>query len=58
MSIQRQYERFLDDKAGIRRTRGAPRQFGRHIIKKGLRPNMKPKELHATKGWRNVPAWS
>lgn len=52
--------------------RGVPNQHSRHIIAKGvchfrkftrlgitkIVKGMKPAELHATKGWRTVPAWS
>lgn len=61
MSVQRSYERHLQDLAGIRKTRGIPNQFARHIIKQDVKwknGRYVPRELHATKGWRNVPAWS
>lgn len=52
--------------------RGVRGQHARHIIKRGIRhakmlkvgnltryiPGLFAVELHATKGWRNVPAWS
>lgn len=56
------------------KARGVDGQTNRHIIKRGIRrarrftngppggfryvAGMFPVELHATKGWRNVPAWS
>ncbi len=66
MSVQRNYERYLQDQAGIRKTRGIPHQYARHIIKRGthlivrggVTVRILPRELHATKGWRLVPAWS
>lgn len=58
MSIQRQYERYLLMKQGIT----VRRKFAGRIIKRGMwrnrRGELKPRELHATKGWRHVPAWS
>lgn len=74
MSLLRKLLRFENDKAGRRTRRGVRGQINRHIIQRGVRNcrtfirksvtvNVArnrhiPMELHATKGWRYVPAWS
>lgn len=72
MGIARTFKRLQEQQAGIRTRRGVRNQRARHIIKRGIRharkvqkdgkvqykPGLFPVELHATKGWRHVPAWS
>lgn len=73
MSIQRAYQRHGKPAvSNPPKHRGVRHQVARHIIKRGIRharkvkvgnltryiPGLYPVELHATKGWRNVPAWS
>lgn len=73
MSIQRQYQRHGKPAAeNPPKARGKRHQTARHIIKRGIRharriakygrvkyiAGLYPVELHSTKGWRYVPAWS
>lgn len=72
MSLERKLNRYLQSQAGIKTRRGVRHQIGRHIIARGVSNyrrfvicgvtkivhGMRPAELHATKGWRTVPAWT
>lgn len=72
MGIARTFKRHQEQQAGVRTRRGVRGQASRHIIKRGIRharkvqrdgkvqykPGLFPVELHATKGWRYVQAWS
>lgn len=72
MGIARSFKRLQEQQAGVLTRRGVRDQRARHIIKRGIRharklqrgnkttykPGLFPVELHATKGWRHVPAWS
>lgn len=72
MGVARNFLRLQLQRLGIRTRRGVRGQPSRHIIKRGIRharkvqvgnevsykPGLFPVELHATKGWRNVPRWS
>ena len=72
MGIARTFKRLQEQRLGIRTRRGVRGQPSHHIIKRGIRharrvqedgkvrykPGLFPVELHATKGWRHVHAWS
>lgn len=72
MGVARSFKRYQEQRLGIRTRRGVRGQPSRHIIKRGIRharkvvqdgvvryvPGLFPVELHATKGWRFVQAWS
>lgn len=71
-ALRRNFHRHGRFAPEVLKARGVPGQHGRHIIAKGVSnfrkfkrlnvtkivPGLHPAELHATKGWRLVPAWT
>lgn len=62
MSLKRRVLRNIMRKNGELVRRSVRRKFATHIIEKGTYYNpsgeLRTRELHATKGWRKVPAWT